>query len=314
MKAMQVRESPHGLTLYAAETPQPTPGREDVLIRVYAAGVTTTELGWYPTTHQKSGDARTNAIPGHEFSGIIAAIGSNVKDLAVGQSVYGMNDWFADGATAEFCVTQPSNIAPKPTSISYDEAATIPIGALTAWQGLFDHGNLQPNERVLVQGAAGGVGIFAVQLARRHGAYVIATTSTPNVDRIKRLGANEVIDYTKTRFQDVIVQPVDVVFDTVGGQTRDLSWPVLKSSGRMITIAADGEGSTDPRIKENYFIVEPNRKQLIEIAKLIDAGFLKTFVNAVVPFEDSAKAYAKSIPQKLGYGKVVITISNGSAT
>jgi NADPH:quinone reductase-like Zn-dependent oxidoreductase len=184
----------------------------------------------------------------------------------------------------------------------------VPIGALTAWQGLFDHGKLQPNERVLVQGAVGGVGIFAVQLARRHGAYVIATTSTPNVDLIKQLGANEVIDYTKARFQDV-VQPVDVIFDTVGGQPRDLSWPVLKPAGRMITIAADGESSTDPRIKENYFIVEPNKKQLIEVAKLIDAGYVRTFVNAVVPLEDSAKAYAKSIPQRLGYGKVVITIS-----
>lgn len=308
MKAMQVRESSQGLTLYAAQPPQPTPGSEDVLIRVYAAGVTTTELGWYPTTHQKSGETRSNAIPGHEFSGIVAAIGAGVKDLSIGQDVYGMNDWFANGATAEFCITQPSSIAPKPVSLSYEEAATVPIGALTAWQGLFDHGKLQPNERVLVQGAAGGVGIFAVQLARRHGAYVVATTSTPNVDLIKQLGANEVIDYTKAHFQDV-VQSVDVIFDTVGGQTRDLSWPVLKPAGRMITIAADGESSTDPRIKENYFIVEPNQKQLIEIAKLIDAGYMRTFVNAVVPLEDSAKAYAKSIPQKLGYGKVVITIS-----
>jgi NADPH:quinone reductase-like Zn-dependent oxidoreductase len=308
MKAMQVRESSQGLTLYAAQAPQPTPGSEDVLIRVYAAGVTTTEIGWYPTTHQKSGEIRLNAIPGHEFSGIVAAIGSNVKDLSIGQDIYGMNDWFADGATAEFCITQPSQIAPKPVSLSYEEAATVPIGALTAWQGLFDHGKLQPNERILVQGAAGGVGILAVQLARRHGAYVLATTSTPNVDLIKHLGANEVIDYTKTRFQDV-VQPVDLVFDTVGGQTRDLSWPVLKPAGRMITIAADGESSTDPRIKENYFIVEPNQRQLIEIAKLIDAGYMRTFVKAVVPLEDSAKAYAKSIPQKLGYGKVVITIS-----
>ncbi|WP_433972552.1 NADP-dependent oxidoreductase [Tunturiibacter lichenicola] len=307
MKAMQVRDSSQGLTLYTAQLPQPTPAAGEVLIRVRAAGVTTTELEWYPTTHQKSAEPRTNAIPGHEFSGVIEALGDGVQSFTVGQEVYGMNDWFADGATAEFCLTQPSSIAPKPASLNHDEAATVPIGALTAWQGLFDHAKLQPNERVLIQGAAGGVGLFAIQLARQHGAYVIATTSTPNVDLIRQLGANEVIDYQKSRFQD-LVRDVDVVFDTVGGETRDLSWSSLKPNGRMITIAADGESSTDPRIKEHYFIVEPNQKQLTEIATLIDAGSLKTYVRAAVSLEDAAKAYAKSIPQKLSYGKVVITI------
>ncbi len=273
MNAMQVRDSSQGLTLYAAQVPQPIPAAGDVLIRVRAAGVTTTELVWYPTTYQKTGEARANAIPGHEFSGIVEALGDGVQGLSVGQEIYGMNDWFADGATAEFCLTQPSSIALKPTSISHQEAATVPIGALTAWQGLFDHARLLPDERVLVQGAAGGVGLFAVQLARRHGAYVIATTSTSNVDLIRQLGANEVIDYQKSSFQ-TMVRDIDVVFDTVGGETRDLSWPVLKPNGRMITIAADAEGSTDPRIKEHYFIVEPNHKQLTEVANLIDAGSL----------------------------------------
>jgi NADPH:quinone reductase-like Zn-dependent oxidoreductase len=307
MKAMQVRESSQGLTLYAAQLPQPTPTAGEVLIRVRAAGVTTTELEWYPTTHQKSGEPRTNAVPGHEFSGVIEALGDGVQGFTVGQEVYGMNDWFADGATAEFCLTQPSSIAPKPASLNHEEAATVPIGALTAWQGLFDHARLQPKERVLIQGAAGGVGLFAIQLARQHGAYVIATTSTPNVDLIRQLGANEVIDYQKSRFQD-LVRDVDVVFDTVGGETRDLSWPALKPDGRMITIAADGESSTDRGIKEHYFIVEPNQKQLTDVANLIDAGSLKTYVRSAVPLEDAAKAYAKSIPQKLSYGKVVITI------
>ena len=308
MKAMQVRESSKGLTLYADQAPQPTLGSEDVLIRVYAAGVTTTELGWYPTTHQKSGEPRLNAIPGHEFSGIVAAMGSGVKDLSIGQDVYGMNDWFADGATAEFCITQSSQIAPKPVSLSYEEAATVPIGALTAWQGLFDHGKLLSDERVLVQGGSGAVGIFAVQLAHRHGAHVIATTSTPNVAFVKSLGADEVIDYKNARFHDT-VRDIDIVFDTVGGETRDLSWSVLKPNGRMITIAADGENSSDPRIKNNYFIVEPNHVQLLEVAELIDAGLLKTFVNATVPFDEAPLAYARKVFNKRGYGKVVVTIA-----
>ena len=307
MKAMQVQTSSQGPTLRPAQVSQPTPGPSEVLIRVHAAGVTPTELGWYPTGHTKSGSPRLGAIPGHEFSGTIAALGQEVKDFAVGQEVYGMNDWFADGATADFCLTIASNIASKPATLTHEEAATLPIGSLTAWQGLFDHGKLQPNERVLVHGGSGAVGIFAVQLAHRHGAHVIATTSTPNIAFVKSLGADEVIDHKTTRFEDK-VRDVDIVFDTVGGETRELSWPVLKPSGRMITIAADGENSTDPRIKNNYFIVEPNQPQLLEMAKLIDAGVLKTFVNAAVPFDEAPLAYVRKISNKRGYGKVVVTI------
>jgi NADPH:quinone reductase-like Zn-dependent oxidoreductase len=307
MKAMQIRNSPEGRALHAAEVPQPKPSNAEVLIRVHAAGVTPTELGWYPTTHTKDRSERSNAIPGHEFSGVVAATGEEVEGFTIGQAVYGMNDWFADGATAEFCLALPANIAPKPATLTHEETATLPLGALTAWQGLFDHAKLQANQRVLVHGGSGAVGLFAVQLAHRHGAYVIATTSTQNLSLVARLGANEVIDYKTSRFQD-LVRDIDVVFDTVGGETRDLSWPLLKPNGRMITIAADGESSTDPRIKNNYFIVEPNQKQLIEVARLFDEGSLETFVNAAVPLEDAPRAYAGSVAHKLGYGKVVIIL------
>jgi NADPH:quinone reductase-like Zn-dependent oxidoreductase len=307
MKAMQIRSSAEGPVLRPAEVSQPTPSKQEVLVRVHAAGVTPTELGWYPTTNTKSGTERMNAIPGHEFSGVVAAKGEEVQTLSVGQAVYGMNDWFADGATAEFCVTLPSNIAPKPNSLTHEEAATLPLGALTARQGLFDHAKLQSNERVLIHGGAGAVGLFAVQLAHHHGAYVIATASTHNLALVKGLGANQVIDYKTSRFQD-FVRDIDVVFDTVGGETRDLSWSVLKTNGRMITVASDAADSTDSRVKNSFFIVEPNQKQLIEIANLIDAGLLKTFVNATVPFEDAPKAYARSVPHKLGYGKVVVQV------
>lgn len=309
MKAMQLSQSPEGISLHRGRVPQPTPGKGEVSIQVHAAGVTVTEVDWYPTTHTKAGTPRENAIPGHEFSGVIAALGEDVTGFTIGQPVYGMNDWFAEGATAEFCLTQPASIAPKPVTLTHAEAATIPIGALTAWQGLFDHARLQPGERVLVHGGAGAVGLFAVQLAHRHGAHVIATASTPTLDLVKQLGADVVIDYKTARFQD-LVHDIDVVFDTVGGETRDLSWPLLKHQGRMVTIAADAETSTDPRTKDHFFIVEPSQTQLIEIAKLLDAGSLKTFVNAAVPFDQAAAAYAKTIPQKLGYGKVVITLAD----
>jgi NADPH:quinone reductase-like Zn-dependent oxidoreductase len=309
MKAMQLSQSPEGVSLHLSRVPEPTLDKAEILIQVHAAGVTPTELDWYPTTHTKAGAERENAVPGHEFSGTIVAFGEDVTGFTLGQSVYGMNDWFAEGATAEFCLTIPTSIAPKPSTLTHAEAATVPIGALTAWQGLFDHAKLQPKQRILVHGGAGAVGIFAVQLAHHHGAYVIATASTPTLDFVKQLGANEVIDYKTSRFQD-LVRDIDVVFDTVGGETRDLSLPILKPEGRMITIAADAESSTDPRVKESFFIVEPNQTQLKEITKLLEAGSLKTFVNAAVPLEDAPAAYAKTIPQKLGYGKVVITLAD----
>jgi NADPH:quinone reductase-like Zn-dependent oxidoreductase len=308
MKAMQVHESPNGLTLHPAQVPQPTPGKAGVLIKVHAAGVIPTELIWSPTTQTKTGGQRLNAIPGHEFSGVIAAKGDDVSDFKIGQAVYGMNDWFSDGATAEFCLAQPSSIALKPSTLSHQEAATVPISALTAWQALFDHARLQPKERILIHGGSGGVGTFAVQLAHRHGAHVISTASTRNVALVKQLGADEVIDYKTSNFQDH-VQDVDVVLDTVGGNTRDLSWSVLQPKGRLVTVSADTESSADPRDKNAFFIVEPNQKQLIEIAKLFDTGILKTFVGATIPLEEAASAYAKPIPTQRGPGKVVITIS-----
>ena len=308
MKAMQLHETPQGLTLRPAQVLQPKPDPAEILVKVHAAGIIPTELNWEPTTHTKTGDKRPNAIPSHEFSGVIAAKGSDIADFVIGQAVYGMNDWFADGATADFCLTIPSSVARKPSTLTHEESATLPIGALTAWQGLFDHGKLLSDERVLVQGGSGAVGIFAVQLAHRHGAHVIATTSTPNVAFVKSLGADEVIDYKNARFHDT-VRDIDIVFDTVGGETRDLSWSVLKPNGRMITIAADGENSSDPRIKNNYFIVEPNHVQLLEVAELIDAGLLKTFVNATVPFDEAPLAYARKVSSKRGYGKVVVTIA-----
>jgi NADPH:quinone reductase-like Zn-dependent oxidoreductase len=310
MKAMQVHQTPNGPTLQPAQIPQPTPGKADILIRVHAAGIIPTELEWEPTTQTKTGDKRSDAIPSHEFSGDVAAKGSDVKDFNIGQAVYGMNDWYADGAVAEFCVTQPSSIAPKPSTLTDAEAATVPISALTAWQALFDHAKLQPKEKILIHGSSGGVGSFAVQLAHRHGAYVISTASTKNISFVKQLGADEVIDYTTSHFQD-LVHDVDVVFDTVGGETLELSWSVLKPTGRLVTIVSEPTSSTDPRARKSFFIVEPAQKQLIEIGKLIDAGSLKTFVNAVISFNDAAQAYTKSTPRPRGYGKVVVIVSNG---
>ncbi|MBT9330972.1 NADP-dependent oxidoreductase [Acidipila sp. 4G-K13] len=299
--------------LEETDVPVPTPGNGEILIQVYAAGVTHTELLWYPTTHTREGGSRLHAIPGHEFSGVVTGLGAGITGFSVGDAIFGMNDWFLDGGTAEYCVAAASSIAPKPAHLTHAEAAAVPIDALTAWQGLVDRAKLQTGERVLVHGAAGAVGVFVVQLARLRGAKVIATASGGNMEFVAQLGAQRVIDYRTEAFEDE-VQDVDVVFDTIGGETLQRSWKVLKSGGRMVTIVEDtSPSSDDPRAKDAFFIVEPKQEQLIGIGKLLDEGRLLVFVDAEVPFANASAAYARQVKRNLGHGKVVIVMPvNGS--
>ncbi|HUA19386.1 MAG TPA: NADP-dependent oxidoreductase [Bryobacteraceae bacterium] len=304
MKAVTVD---HG-AVASAVAPQPRPGRGELLIRVCAAGLMLTELSWYPTSHRKTGEARSGAVPSHEFSGIVAAVGEDVGALEVGHPVFGMNDWYSDGALAEYCVAPYYAVAPKPARLSHVEAASVPIAALTAWQALFDHAKLHPGERVLIHGGAGSVGVFAIQLARLHGAHGIATASAHNLDFVSRLGAEQVMDYHKERFEDHAKQ-VDVVLDMVGGETLERSWSVLKPGGRMVTVASAAAGSSDPRVQKAFFIVEPNQKQLTEIAGLLDNGQLRTVVDTVIPLAQAPAAYAGRLPRQ-GRGKMVVSVAN----
>jgi NADPH:quinone reductase-like Zn-dependent oxidoreductase len=279
----------------------------ELLVQIHAAGVTPTELLWYPTTHTRSNDLREGAIPGHEFAGVVFEIGQGVTGFDVGQEIYGMNDWFADGATAEFCITRPEWVAPKPRRLSFAEAAAVPIGALTAWQGLFDHARLNAGETILIHGASGGVGVFAVQLAKHKGARVLATGSAANADFLKDLGAARVIDYRTERFED-FARDVNVVFDAVGGTTLRRSWEVLAPAGRLVTIAADSEGAADERVKKAFFIVEPRRQQLAQIAEMLDQGQLRAFVRAQVPMSQATAAYAGTLKSNVNHGKVVVVM------
>ena len=310
MKAMRLAES-GGPALAEDDIPRPQPGPDEALIQVYAAGVTPSEVLWYPTTHTKTGGTRAGAVPCHEFSGVIAGLGPDVAGVEVGQEVYGMNDWFAEGALAEYCVTQPGSIAPKPSRLTHNQAASVPIGALTAWQGLFDRAKLQPDDRVLVHGGAGAVGVYAVQLAHRHGARVIATASARNLDFVRQLGAERVIDYHAGRFED-FVHDLSVVFDTVGGETLQRSWSLLKPEGRMVTVAAANEAGNDQRVKDAFFIVEPKREQLLEIARLLQDGILQPVLDAALPFAQAPRAFAGEVKKRLGRGKLVITVSEQS--
>jgi NADPH:quinone reductase-like Zn-dependent oxidoreductase len=284
--------------------PAPRPAEGEVLVRVHAAGVIPTELSWVPTWTMRTGEPRPlPVIPGHEFSGEIAALGAGVKDVGVGDLVYGLNDWYRDGAQAEYCVARVADFATKPARIDHVQAAATPISALTAWQGLIERGRLLTGERVLIHGAAGGVGGFAVQLARWRGAHVTGTAARANLDLVRGLGADEVIDYQATRFEDV-ARDMDVVFDTVGGETLERSWRVLKPGGRLITIAASGERTADERTRAAFFIVEPSRSQLEEIGWLIDSAAIRPIVGRIFPLAEAREAYQ----HKPAHGKTVLQV------
>jgi NADPH:quinone reductase-like Zn-dependent oxidoreductase len=309
MKAMRLIDANASKLLAEASVPKPQPGAGEVLIRVTAAGVIRTELDWYPTSHNKEGGLRKNAIPSHEFAGTVAALGDDVTDVSLNDLVFGMNDWFSEGALAEYTVAPVTSIAPAPRTLTPIEAATVPISALTAWQGLFSHGHLHPCDRVLVHGAAGGVGLFATQIAYLHGAHVVATCSPSNFDFVRKLGAAEVIDSRGKPFEEILTDQFDIVLDTIGGGTLRRSLPLLKPGRFAITITSDNENSTDPRIRDAFFIVEPHQKQLFEVAHLLDTGKLHTFVDAVVPLSEANLAYTGQPPGRTGHGKIVVNVA-----
>ena len=309
MKILRLTDSEQEPLLRETDVPQPEVREGEVLVEVHATGITPSELAWHPTWHEKNGEKRQGAVLSHEFSGTIAAIGNGVKGLYIGQAIYGMNDWFAEGALAQYCVTQADWIAPKPLSLDFAQAASVPIGALTAWQGLYERAKLTAGERVLIHGGAGSVGIFALQLARLRGAYAITTVSADDFEFVRELGADEVLDYKTSRFEESI-RDIDVVFDGVGGDTLARSWGVLKPNGRLVTVAADSEGRSDERSKNSFFIVEPKRDQLIQVGRLIDAGDLRTVVDRVLPFSAASDAYAGKV-ERSGRGKLVVAVVEG---
>lgn len=292
-----------GLVYEQMDTPRPGPG--EVLVRVHAAAITRDELDW-PVD-------RLPAIPSYEFSGVVAATGSDVKDVVTGDDVYGLADFDRDGAAADYTIVRQEVVARKPRTLGHIETATIPLAALTAWQALFDHGELSAGQRVLVHGAAGGVGSMAVQLAHGRGAHVIGTASTGSLDIARRLGADEVVDHRTRRFEDV-VDEVDLVFDTVGGEALERSPAVIRRGGKLVSIASNPsqERAAERGIAASYFIVLPNRDQLVEITRLLDDHELQPTVTEVFALEDGRSAFARSL-DRAHRGKVVLRVVDGDA-
>jgi len=305
MKALRlVQSSPQPLLVEEA-MPRPKPAAGEVLVRVHAVAVTPTEVQWYGTSRAKDGTPRAGAVLGHEFSGEIVECGVGVTEFAAGQEVFGMNDWLAEGALAECCVTTPELIARKPERLSHEQAATVPISALTAWQGLFDRGGLQRGERVLIHGGAGAVGLFAVQLAHAHGAHVITTVSANDTDFARSLGADQALDYRGTPFE-TCVRDIDLVFDTVGPKIVQRSWQVMKPRARVVTVAVESKSAEDDRVRGAFFIFEQNKTQLEHMAGLLQAGKLQPALDAVVSVSAATEAYRGAVPRRRP-GKLVIS-------
>ena len=311
MKAVRLHGRGGPDHLVYEDSPQPHAGVGEVLVRVYATGVIANELKWDVTYQTKAGNPRALPIPGRDLSGVVEEVGHGVTTLVPGSEVYAMLDYCYDGAEAEYTIALPSELAPKPGTLDHVQAAAVPLSALTAWQGLFEYAKLVAGQTVLIHGAAGGVGVFAVQLARWAGAHVIANASARNRDFLFELGATEVIDYTTTRFEDV-VQSVDVVFDLVGGDSLQRSWQVVKPGGVLVSVvsprpAADVAKDHDARFA--WFVVEPNREQLIQIGTLIDAEHIRPIVETVLPLSEARQAYEQGSKGHTR-GKIVLRVVN----
>lgn len=311
MRALHAYAKDDPSQLVYEEAPLPSLAPDDALVRVHASGVSPAELTWPGTwIEADGGPRRAPIIPGHEIAGTVEAIGSAVEGLSVGDAVYGLIDTHRDGADAEYAAVRAGDLALKPVSLTFAEAASVPLSALTARQALFDHGELQAGQRVLVHGGGGGVGTFAVQLARWRGARVATTASARDADLLRGLGADDVIDYRTQRFEEAAAD-VDVVVDTVGGDTWERSWRVLRPGGRLVSIAVprppEREGPAGRRAI--WFVVRPDRAQLDELSRLLDGGQLRPIVSDVVPLAEGREAYGPSRSRR-GTGKVVLLVTD----
>lgn len=287
------------------EAPRPAPGDGEVLVQVRAASITAGELDWDATwtdSLEPGGAPRLPVIPAKEVAGVV------VEGAGVGDEVFGLIPFILDGAAAEFTAVPAAVLAPKPPGLGFEESAALTLAGLTAWQGLVKHGGLRDGGRVLVHGAAGGVGSLAVQVAVALGAEVIGTAGADHLDFVRELGAARAVDYRAERFED-LVDGVDVVFDTAGGAVQDRSWQVLRDSGVLVSIVSPpGPPPREGGPRGTFFIVEPDRDGLTELSRLVDAGRLSVPVDQVVPLSGTASAYA-ALEQRGRRGKIVLGVS-----
>jgi NADPH:quinone reductase-like Zn-dependent oxidoreductase len=307
MKAVRIHEFGGPEVLKYEDVDVPVAGHGEVLICVKGASVNPVD---FKTRAGKFPVVTKDQLPitlGRDVAGRITAIGPGTIDASVGDEVY-VNLEFNHGGFAQYVVAKASHCAQKPHSIDYVAAASVPLAALTAWQGLFTHGGLGRGQRVLIHGAAGGVGQFAVQFARAHGATVFATASGEGVALVKNLGADHVIDYKKQAFEDFF-RDLDVVFDLVGGEMRDKSFPLLRKNGMLVSTLDEPSKEKSARygVRSTRFTTKPNRAQLTQIARLIDEGSVTPTVVKEFPLDEYAGAL-EFVEKKHPHGKVVLRV------
>ena len=288
---------------------RPEPGPGEVLVKVEAAGVGPWD-GWI----RAGKSALPQPLPltlGSDLSGKIVTVGPGVSELRVGDQVYGVTNPQFIGAYAEYALASAGMVSNKPTSLTHVEAASVPVIAVTAWQALFDHAQLEAGQTVVIHGAAGNVGSYAVQLARRAGVQTIATVATDDVSFVRNLGANTVIDYRTQRFEEQ-VRDADAVIDLVGGETQARSFQVLRRGGKLISAVSRPDQDLAKRhgVEATFFLVNVTSQYLTEIARLVDDGKLRTNVGAVLPLADAREAHLmleRVRPQPKG--KIVLAVA-----
>ena len=308
MMAWRVHEFGPPETMRFERVPEPDPGPGEVLVKVRAAGV-----GLWDSWIRAGRSALPQPLPlilGSDLSGEVQAVGPDVADRRVGDQVYGVTNPRYIGAYAEYALAAAAMIARKPTSLSHIEAASVPVIAVTAWQGLFDQAQLKAGQTVLIHGAAGNVGAYAVQIARRTGIRIIATAAAEDLDYVHELGADTVVDYKTERFEDV-ARDVDAVLDLVGGEAQERSFEVLRRGGKLISAVSqpDQDLATSHGVDAAFFLVNVTTRHLTEIAGLIDSSELRTRVGRAIPLADAHEAHLmlegiRPVPK----GKIVLAV------
>ena len=310
MKAVRIHNYGGPEVLRFEDAPRPIPGSGELLIKVHAAAVNPIDGKIRAGSMKEIVPFVLPFIPGWDVSGVVETTGSGVTKFKKGDEVYARPDFSRNGGYAEYTVVKEAETALKPRSVDHVHSAAIPIVASTAWQALFDHAALGKEQRILIHGAAGGVGSFAVQLAKWKEAYVIGTASAQNQAFLRELGVDEAIDYENTRFEDV-VHNVDVVFDTIGGGIRARSWKVLKKGGILVSIVGPPPSADEAAkhgVRSAFFSAQTNASQLAEIARLVDSGKVYPIVETVLPLAEARRAHELT-EKGHARGKIVLKVA-----
>ena len=310
MKAIVIHEYGGPEVLKYEDVPRPEPKDDQILVRVIAACVNPVAEAGRSERSAKFFGITLPFIPGYDIAGIVEKTGRKITKFKTGDSVYAYLSLTDGGGYAEYAVATEVEAAPKPKSISFVEAAGVPVVALTAWQALIDTAKLSAGQTVLIHGGSGGVGTFAIQIAKARGAKVIATASTANQDLLKQLGADVAIDYTKAKFEDV-AKNVDVVLDSVGKDTLARSYGVVKKGGFIVTLVAriDQAELDKHGIRGASLGVEPDSNELTEIGKLIAEKKIKVIISQTFPLADAVKAQ-EQIATGHTRGKIVLKVAD----